>query len=121
MAGKASMGEQSMLKRHKKREASSPSGLKSKIVQYLEQHPEAKDTILGIARWWVSEQPDRVEAVLEELVEKGLIEKKNFSSFILYSLSVAFKKGKKKSDQPVLLQLNPIKGSNHERENSGRR
>ena len=89
-----------MLRQYKKREIVTKSGLKAKLVQYLEQYPEAKDTIMGIAQWWVSEKPDQVETVLEELVEKGLIEKKNFSSLVLYSLSLAFKKGKE-SDQHV--------------------
>lgn len=83
-----------MLRRYGKREIVSRSGLKAKLIQYLEQYPEAKDTIMGIAQWWVSEKPDQVETVLEELVDKGLIEKKNCSSLVLYSLNVAFKKGR---------------------------
>jgi len=81
-----------VLKRYKKRALTSTAELKASIVEYLEKYPGSKDTILGIAQWWVSESPDKVEAVLEELIEKGLIEKKNFSSFVLYSLSSTFKK-----------------------------
>ncbi len=84
-----------MLRRYKKREAISPTELRAFIMEYLEKYPDSKDTIMGIAQWWVSEKPGRVEAVLEELVEKGLIEKKTFSSLVLYSLSSIFKKDKK--------------------------
>lgn len=90
-----------MFRRYNRRGGGSQSELKSSLVDYLEKHPEAKDTIVGIARWWVFEKPDQVEAVLQELVEKGLIEKKNFSSLVLYSLGLAFKKGKKQSGQPI--------------------
>jgi len=86
----------------KKEKEASPSELKAAIVEYLEKYPEAKDTIVGIAGWWVSEDPHQVEKVLEELVEKGLIEKKNFSSLVLYSLGLAFKrKMESKSVEPI--------------------
>ena len=84
-----------MLRRYKKKKPLNPTDLKASIVEYLEKHPDSKDTIMGIAQWWVAEKQSRVEAVLEKLVEEGLVEKKIFSSLVLYSLSSVFKKSKK--------------------------
>jgi hypothetical protein len=85
------------LKDYKKRVSGRSADLKEAILEYFEKYPESKDTILGIAQWWVSESPEKVEAVLEELVEKGLIEKRNFSSLVLYSLNSSSRKDKIKS------------------------
>jgi len=85
-----------VLRGYKKRGTVTKSGLKAKLIRHFEQYPDAKDTIIGIAQWWVSEDPQQVQMVLEEMVTKGLIGKKSFSSLVLYSLDLAFKKGKKK-------------------------
>jgi hypothetical protein len=87
-----------MLRRFNKRKPLNPTELKASIVEYLEKHPESKDTITGIARWWVSEKPSRVEAVLDELVEEGLVQKKAFSSLVLYSLSSVGKRARRKEE-----------------------
>ncbi len=48
------------------------------ILAYLLDHPDAQDTLEGVAEWWLLEQKikDRIPLVkeaLEELVEKGLV------------------------------------------------
>jgi hypothetical protein len=35
------------------------------VLRYLETHPEAKDTLEGIARWWL--ERERAERLLEEV------------------------------------------------------
>ncbi|MEM5317139.1 hypothetical protein [Paraburkholderia sp. JHI869] len=52
--------------------------IKSRIVDYLQQHPAAADSARGIQRWWL---PGRevalalVEAALEHLASEGRITK----------------------------------------------
>jgi predicted transcriptional regulator len=48
------------------------------ILQYLKEHPEAGDTLEGIAKWWVMLQQlnnsvDAVQTALQSLTTKGLI------------------------------------------------
>jgi hypothetical protein len=48
------------------------------ILEYLQGHPEAKDTLEGIAQWWLlKEWTERnyhqIEASLAELVNSGLV------------------------------------------------
>ncbi|MGD2089588.1 MAG: hypothetical protein PVH61_25660 [Candidatus Aminicenantes bacterium] len=52
--------------------------LSRQILDYLQKHPEASDTLEGIAAWWLEQQriEDLVEEVaeaLEILVKKGAI------------------------------------------------
>ena len=52
--------------------------LADEIWRYLVEHPEAQDTIEGIADWWLTERRVRqgiaeVEAALQLLVDKGLV------------------------------------------------
>ena len=56
------------------------SPIASKVVEYLRQHPQAMDTATGIAEWWIPEvgkQVDKLEMerALDELVQKGLVER----------------------------------------------
>jgi len=46
------------------------------IVEYLLQHPTARDTASGIGLWWLGRRfsPATVEAGLEELALRGMIE-----------------------------------------------
>ena len=51
-----------------------------KILAYLEKHPDACDTLEGVASWWVLEreiedQTMIVKKVLEELTRSALIER----------------------------------------------
>jgi hypothetical protein len=53
--------------------------LSQKILNYLKKHPEAGDTLEGIANWWlvqqrIEEMVDEVAAALDNLIEKGSIQ-----------------------------------------------
>lgn len=46
------------------------------ILQYLVQHPRAKETIEGIAQWWFEGEENKrmkVERAISVLVSQGLI------------------------------------------------
>jgi len=45
------------------------------ILNYLRDHPQAKDTADGIARWWVHEDAQVVKDALGLLQEEGVVEK----------------------------------------------
>ncbi len=55
-----------------------------RILDYFERHPQAKDTVEGIARWWVQDDPVEVRRVLEKLVQLKLVGKRANASFDLY-------------------------------------
>ena len=49
------------------------------VLGYLQDHPRASDTLLGIAEWWVVRQQIRVDLAnlqlaLDGLTERGLLE-----------------------------------------------
>ncbi len=49
------------------------------ILGYLTEHPQASDTLKGIAEWWIMRQQVRVEVdtlkkVLRQLTENGVLE-----------------------------------------------
>jgi len=49
------------------------------ILAYLAEHPQAMDSVEGIAQWWIMRQQVRVNVmkltqVLRQLVESGLVE-----------------------------------------------
>ena len=51
------------------------------VARYLLAHPDASDTLDGIARWWLSRQRrddarDLVQAALDLLVERGVVERR---------------------------------------------
>jgi len=51
-----------------------------KIINYLHKHPDARDTLEGISRWWlgfekIDESVDNVSVALEELVKEGKLKK----------------------------------------------
>lgn len=70
-----------------------PSSLRLEILMYLRQNPQACDTLVGIARWWVPKQ--RIEAItrevkeaLEDLIKQGLVvQTKRAHGQPLYSLN----------------------------------
>jgi hypothetical protein len=48
------------------------------VLQYLMSNPGAKDTLEGIRKWWIAtrrQEPrsDELQAVLEELMQKGWV------------------------------------------------
>jgi hypothetical protein len=48
------------------------------VVRYLETHPDASDTIDGIARWWLARQRlddarEIVRVALDLLVDRGVL------------------------------------------------
>lgn len=65
------------------------------IVNYLLDHPEAKDTLEGIVRWWVMEQRIRremlqVQQAIGELVQRGwLLERESADAKVHYRLNPA--------------------------------
>jgi Fe2+ or Zn2+ uptake regulation protein len=54
--------------------------LRGAILGYLRAHPQAADTVAGIAEWWLprhlpAEAVERVQAALDQLVAQGWVEK----------------------------------------------
>lgn len=41
--------------------------LSQKILNYLKKHPQAGDTLEGIATWWLAQQ--RIEEIVDEVAE----------------------------------------------------
>ena len=80
------------------------------ILHYLIEHPDAKDTIRGILRWWLPESIEHwaeavVQATLDVLVTKGwMTRRQTTSSQQLYSINRE--------------KLGEIKAFLHERENA---
>jgi hypothetical protein len=53
--------------------------LASSVIAYLKQHPQAMDTVRGIAEWWVPPGGAPIDLtemreVLEELRRRGVLE-----------------------------------------------
>jgi hypothetical protein len=49
------------------------------VARYLDAHPEASDTVEGIAKWWLSRQRlddtrELVRAALDLLIARGVVE-----------------------------------------------
>ncbi|MGH9319221.1 MAG: hypothetical protein ACRD21_11205 [Vicinamibacteria bacterium] len=63
------------------------SPLALRILDYLRSHPQAKDSVEGIAQFWVSADPIEVRRALDRLVDMKLVEKRSSASMDLYSMS----------------------------------
>ena len=63
------------------------SPLALRILDYLRSHPQAKDSVEGIAQFWVSADPIEVRRALDRLVDMKLIEKRSSAAMDLYSMS----------------------------------
>ena len=55
------------------------SEIQSEILMYLEEHPDAADTIEGVRQWWLFQRMaaysrDKVLVALDRLRNEGLIE-----------------------------------------------
>jgi predicted transcriptional regulator len=62
------------------------------ILSYLHDHPDAQDTIEGIMQWWLLEkkvpvQEQSFQAVLTDLVKKGLLNKVMKQARVFYKLN----------------------------------
>jgi len=63
------------------------------ILQYLIEHPEAKDTVEGIRRWWLPRDvgewgEEEVQQALDDLVERGwLTTRETAPSHTIYGLN----------------------------------
>jgi hypothetical protein len=60
------------------------SKLAFKILDYFRRYPQAKDTVEGIAKWWVQEDPTEVRRVLDKLVAMNLVGKRSNAALDLY-------------------------------------
>ena len=54
--------------------------LRDEILSYLRRHPQAADTVTGIASWWLPQQRGEaaltgVQQALDELATQGLVVK----------------------------------------------
>ena len=67
-------------------EVDNDSQLAFSILDYFRRHPQAKDSVEGIARFWVNADPDEVQRALDRLVEMDLIERRHKASMDLYSM-----------------------------------
>jgi hypothetical protein len=61
------------------------------MMSYLGEHPQAMDTVRGIAEWWFSPQQvqadlETLDKVLQGLVAQGLIEQVDSGNGPLYRL-----------------------------------
>lgn len=68
------------------------STIERQLLDYLAEHPNAEDTLEGIAEWWLLEWRIRnyvpkVREALESLVEKGKVETRKVGRKTLYRLS----------------------------------
>jgi hypothetical protein len=67
-------------------------GIEGRILEYLAENPGAQDTLQGIAEWWLTEREIvrsvvEVEAALDQLVTKNLVNKhKRSDGSIYYSI-----------------------------------
>ncbi|QNH14590.1 MULTISPECIES: hypothetical protein [unclassified Xanthomonas] len=65
------------------------------LLSYLQNHPQAADTLQGIVAWWLPQQryiaaSARIEAVLHRLVDTGALHRHALpDGAVLYSLHAA--------------------------------
>lgn len=60
--------------------------LQRRIVTYLAAHPQALDTLDGIARWWIETDRKVVEPALAELERRGIVRRRELGAAVYYSL-----------------------------------
>lgn len=69
------------------------SEITNEIMTYLANHPNAADTLDGVAKWWLLDRSDKlqlgqVKQALDELVAKGLVAaQKGGDSKIVYRVN----------------------------------
>ena len=62
------------------------SELALQILDYFRRHHQAKDSVEGIARFWVNADPIEVRRTLDKLVDLQLVDKRKNASIDLYSM-----------------------------------
>ncbi len=67
--------------------------LSEAVMEYLSEHPEAEDTLEGIAEWWVMRRQVRSEVaalreVLRRLTDRGVLEKIGTGDSSRYRLKI---------------------------------
>lgn len=77
------------------------------ILAYLDEHPQAQDSLRGVAEWWLLErkikyQIELVKAALAALVEKNLIIEHRESSAGLESNLYELNKDKREEIKKLL-------------------
>jgi hypothetical protein len=77
LAEQVNKRDQCRLSKHPERDAE----IDRAILHYLQAHPDAKDTLEGIAQWWLlREWTERkfhqIEAGISHLVSRGLVEER---------------------------------------------
>jgi hypothetical protein len=86
------------------------------ILAYLAEHPDAADTLEGIAEWWLLEQQIKcsmthVQGAVDELVADGLLIKRSSEGLPAYFCLNA---GKSEKISDVLKQKPPRRGGGSE-------
>ena len=72
--------------------ARSRASVIAEILRYLVAHPDAKDTVDGIARWWIARpreawRPDLVQDAIDDLVARGFVVRRETTpSHVVYGL-----------------------------------
>lgn len=94
-----------------------PSALAREILGYLERNPDASDTLVGIARWWLLRQrihaaTEGVQRALDQLVKLGLVSRnENPPGPVIYrATSKHVRKKRGKTNEP----LNHERNKQHE-------
>jgi hypothetical protein len=60
--------------------------LQRRIVAYLASHPQALDTVDGIALWWVESDRRVVEPALAQLERRGIVRRRELGAAVYYAL-----------------------------------
>lgn len=66
--------------------------MRRKILEYLAEHPDAKDTLDGVIQWWLPQTPRRlgpseVQRALDTLEQQDWITAKRGPTTILYGVN----------------------------------
>jgi hypothetical protein len=57
------------------------------VVRFLLEHPNAMDTVDGIAAWWAHCDPIAAQAAIDGLIRAGVVECHTFSGRAMYRLT----------------------------------
>jgi hypothetical protein len=70
---------------------SSVKKLERKILSYMVEHPEAKDTAAGIMKWWIAEVAGDAEvefhAALDRLLRQGWVTATRYGQTVIYGFA----------------------------------